>query len=566
MASADWRITVTVENAGGAPVAGARLTRSIWAGAAVQRLPEVTLSGATFTFVAPEAAQSIVCELRHARYAALAMALVRNPGERVWRWTNSTRRVGTTGSEVTVTATLGRVRPAPLGHIPETELTRRASAHQARLDEADRKNAEARRRGRPPTEPNFVPLDLDHRTALTTQDRTAYRTQARIQRVISGFHVATPELLSETTTAPGWTRFTTTLHTVDPNREGRLYLVEYGEVGDDPSPGPRFAVGVWVPQRLHDPRTEALDFVVWLHPHTNNRLVIPQVGYPFRQPYPYGIVAAKNVQGNADAAQRFIDIPVFHLLSQHFLAYQLAAARRAAVIVIPVAPSSHFEPFESPATLMRLLRELCLWIPRDFPRGAEAAVHRPQPAVGRVVVSAFSSSVPRLHTLMNGLRPDSRYDAPFWWTTRQQGLDDVADFRRVWKEQWAVDGIASGFLPYVDAAASWVQQTDDRRLRIYKSRFTGGWDPAAPRPGAWGTLVKGATVVRRGSGDVSAVKVTDARGWLQAVSFTDSFLLGPERGPEAAFEPPLLPNSAHEMMPRICFGHAAVTSGLASAD
>ncbi|MEV0384985.1 hypothetical protein [Nonomuraea sp. NPDC050643] len=560
--AAAWRVTVVIENASGVPVPGARLARRVWAGGTVQQFPEVTVTGATFSFDVPGETQSIVCEVRHPRHATLVMNAVRGPGESVWRWTNATRRVRTSGSDVTIVATLGRVRPAPLGHVPEPDLDLRAEALRPRLDEAAQKNAELRRRRRPATEPNYLPLDLDHRTALITRDRLAYRSQATAQRAIGAFHVAAAPFLSATPEAEGWGRFANTSHGVDPVREGRLYLVEYGEVSDEPSAAPRFSVGLWVPHRLHAETVTALDFVVWLHPATNDRLNLPQVDYPFRAPYPYGIIVGRSLSGGVIATQRFLDIPIFHLLRQHFLAYQLAAARRDAVIVIPVAPSSHFAPFEAPATLMRLLRELCLWIPRDVPRGAEAAVHPPAPVVGRVAVSAFSVSVPRLHTLMRAALPDSRYAAPHWWGP---GQDDAAAFDRVWKEQWAIDGVAGGFPAYADAAAVWLQQYADRRLRIYKSEFTGGWDPLARRPGAWASLTKGATSVRRESGRVWALSAGDSQGRWQAVSLADAFVLGPESGPGAALEPRLLPSGAHELMPRICFGHAAVTSGLTAA-
>ncbi|MEO3873385.1 hypothetical protein ABGB18_31630 [Nonomuraea sp. B12E4] len=570
--AADWRITVVMDNASGVPVKGTRLTRRLWAGGAVQRLPEIPVAEATFSFDVPGDTLNIVCEVRHSRYAPLVMNLVRDPGETNWRWTNPTRRVRTVGQEVTIMATLGRIRPAPLSHIPEAGLMQRAQALKPRLDAAEAKNAEARRRRRPPAEPNFVPLDPDHRTALVTKDQRAYRPQAPRQGAISAFHVAAPALLSETPEAAGWGRFATTAPTVDPVRAGRLHLVEYGEVGEEPSRGPRFVVGVWVPLRLHAPKVDALDFVVWLHPNTNNPLTAPQVPFPYRQPYPYGLIAVKDPLGAAIASQRFLDIPVFHLLSQHFLAYQLAAAHREAVIVIPVIPSlggagDHLAFVESPATLMRLLRELCLWIPRDLPRGSDAAVHPPAPVVRRLAISAFSVAVPRLHTLMRAGLPDMRYEAPAWWaSSREGGLDDAGDFNRVWKEQWAIDGVAQGFHAYVDAAASWVQHQAGRRIRIYKSEFTGGWDPLASRPGAWAALVKGTKPERRESGKARAVFARDPQDRWQAASFSEEFVLGPESGPAAALEPRLLPAGAHELMPRVCFGHAAATSGLASAD
>ncbi|WP_171165502.1 hypothetical protein [Streptomyces sp. I05A-00742] len=573
MPPVEWRVTVNVGNASGVPVDGARLTLHISSGGQVQHSPQIVLSGATHTFLAPSDAQSIVCELRHLRYAPLHMALVRSPGETVWRWLNATRRVRTTGHDVEVLATLGRIRPVPVSHIPEAELFRRAAVHQPALEKFRETDAPRKARHLPLTQPDFVPLDPDFRTALVNRDRTAYRLQQVRQPAISEFLVARPELFSDAPAAEGWRRFATSKAAVDPQREGRFYLVEYGDVGDDAG-GTRFAVGVWVPHRLHDPKAEKLDFVVWLHPSvTNNKRHYPQVHPPFRPPYPYGILATMG-NGSAIATQRFIEIPITQVLEGRFLAYQLAAAHRSAVIVVPVAPSNHFEPFVAPATLMRLLKELCLWIPRDVPRGAEAAVHRPSPAVGRIVVSAFSSSVKQLHDLtkaggLTGSLPDSLFDAPHWWAPpRPDGsANDVVEFDRAWKEQWAIDGFTPQFLDYADAAASWVQ-LGDRRLRIYKSRFTGGWNlPTPRRVGAWADLVKRLRLqpqVHR-SGGLRAVSMSDKGSVVHAVSIPDEFVLGPETGPDAALKPTLKPDSAHEMMSLVFFGHAAVTSGLTIA-
>ena len=523
-----WRVVVVVEDASGTPVSGAKLTRQIWSGGAVERLPVLTMPGPSFSFEADAAAQSIICELRHPRYAFLAVALVRTPGETAWRWTSPTRQVRTTGHEVTVVATLGRVRAAPLGQIAEDELVRRAGALKERLDAGEAKNAAARARRRPETEPNFVMLDADQRTALATAEMRAYRPQAAIQRPIAGFHVADRRLLGDDPAAEGWGRFATREAAVDPAKDGQLYLVEYGEVGEDASLGPRYAIGVWVPRRLHALGVEKLDFVVWLHPHTNNPLRMPQVKYPFGRPYPYGILAVKADNGQAIATQRFLDIPVYHLLSQHFLAYQLLAARRAAVLVVPVAPSSHFEPFEAPSTLMRLLKELCLWIPRDDDRG-QPAVHPRRPAVGRVVMSGFSASVPRLTTLMNTRVPDSHYAADVWGTRA-----DASAFDGVWKEQWAIDGVAAGFDNYLNQAASWVRTGPDRRIRIYKSDFTGGrWNPLAARRGPWGALVRGAKPEIRQSGKLFGLWCADPQERWHAASFSNDFVLGPASGPAA---------------------------------
>lgn len=557
---APWRVVGAVADASGTPVRGARLSVSVWSGGQVERRPEVVLAGPAIDVDAPDGALSIVLQLRHARFAPLVLALTRSPGEPTWRWTNPTRSVRTAGAEVHVDATLGRMRPAPTQHLDERDLERRVESVRGRLEENEAKNAAARKRKKPAVHPGFVMLDPEHRTALTTRDQLAYRHAGAFHPRVGRFHLLEREPLGPDPTATGWLRFAAReVPVVDPAAQGRLYLVEYGEVGDDRSAGPRFLVGVWVPLRLHARGVTALDFVVWLHPHTNNPLANPQVRYPFGPPYPYGLIVTRGRSNQPIAAQRFVDIPVAHIGTQHFLAYALLAARRDAVVVVPVAPSSHFEPFESPGTLMRLLRELCLWIPRDDD-GGRPAVHPPGPRVGRVVVSGFSASVPRLSTLMHSRVPDSHYTQEVWGTR-----EDVSAFDRVWKEQWALDGVADGFAGYIDAAASWVRTGPDRRIRVYKSDFTGGrWDPLARRPGPWASLVRGAKPVVRSQGKLFGLWCADPQDRWHAVSVSKELVVAPSTGPGSELEP-RLDGGSHEMMPRLFFGHAAATSGLTRA-
>src|SRR5829696_97461 len=562
-----WRLTVVVQDASGTPVSAAQLVVTVWSGGAtIERRPPVVVDG-TALVVVDAAAQGVVLQLRHDRFAPLAMVLVRAPSETVWRWTDPNRIVRTSGREVFVAATMGRLRFVPDGFRAENELVRRAADAMRPAVEA------ARRRRRKP--PAFVIADADLRVALTSQNRTGYRSAlASLGQVgqggrVDAFHVARPELLGADPSAPGWERLASTAQSVDPAQQGRLHFLEYGEVGDSPSMGPRYAVGVWVPTALSRPEVRQLDMIVWLHPNTNNPDMLPQVEYPFGRPYPYGLLAVGMGENKPPAAsQRFLDIPAFHLFSQHFLAYQMFAAHKSAVIVIPVAPSNHFEPFEAPGTLMRLLRELCCFLPRDLPRGGEARVHPAPPiergvpittcSVGRVVVAGFSVSVPRIATLMNASIPDGHYAEAIWGTR-----SDITAFADVWKEQWAIDGVATGFSTYLNLAASWVGSRHGRRLRVYKSDHTGGrWLPLQVREGPWASLVRGSRPITRSAGKLWAQWTGDSNGLWQAASFSNDFLLGPASGPAATMQPKLGTSGIHELMPRVCFGHAAVTSGL----
>lgn len=165
----DWQFTVKTLDVRGESVEGARLVVTVWTGGATtDRRAEVVVNGVLSTTV-PDTAVSVVLELHHDRYAPLALALVRDPTESVWRWTDPRREVQTSGRQVVVLATLSRVRAMPTGFRREDELKRSADAAMA--------EAVAARRGRPPP-PTWAMVDGDLRVALTSQDRATYRSQA----------------------------------------------------------------------------------------------------------------------------------------------------------------------------------------------------------------------------------------------------------------------------------------------------------------------------------------------------------------------------------------------------
>lgn len=370
-------------------------------------------------------------------------------------------------------------------------------------------------------------------------------------------HILAPDPLGDAGTsdwpvnAPGWERFRTTVGSATPGTSGRIHVIEYGDVGAQGT-GSRFLVAVWLPHELARVGRSTIDLLVWFTPNTNPPNYPASLG-----DYPYVLTA--HGTGPYSARQPYVELPFAHWSTQHFLAYQLLAARRSAAIVIPVAPSSDFALWESPTTLMHMLKDICRWLPRDDD-GRVPKIHPPPATVGRVGVAGFSSAVDRLDLLLNRSGPSGRYGDRIWGSA----APDHVDFDRAWRELWSIDGAFHGDLGkqarFLDKAAQWVRHQPDRRLRLYKNDFTDGrWDPRAADPrSAFGRAMRGARCVERGKDAHWAVFCAAPDRGIQALSMSKSYSVS--GGVTGA---PAWDNRPHENMPRLCTGHAFATSGFA---
>jgi hypothetical protein len=548
-----WTFTLQVKDVNGSLLSGVELKRSTWVGTGNVREESPIKFDASLTFVADDTVINVILKLDHPRFSPLVLNLVRSSSEPIWRWTNSTQQILTNGKNVVINAVLCRIRAAPLIHIPEDELQRRATKAKAPRD------ADSRRKYPKKDPPYFCAVENLPGILISKSHTLRFPTQGKI----SNFHLAKDSLLGDEKKA-GWERFSYSVtKNIDLAQASRLYLVEYGELGREAIRGPRFLIGVWVPNTCVKISNDKMDFVVWLHPNTRPDSY-PKDDYPFTQDYPYALWS----QGYEPytAVQRYVNLPLHHLYEQHLLAYDMSAAAKSAVIVIPVIPTSHYELFESGPTLMRLLKELCLWIPR-LDNGL-ARTYLPPSKVGHVVVSGFSASVPHIETLI--YQAKSTHDIHYKEDIRLLASENVwvspaAEFDSSWKEIWAIDGYferdLAKFSQFVRAAVGWSSLSPGRRLCIYKNDSSDGsrWDPR--HEAALQHLIRNASVTERGhSGDkIWAISIADPSGRWHVASFSTEYVLGNASSTEL---PKLDPKGSHEMMPRLMFGHAAVTSGL----
>ncbi|MFB9443350.1 hypothetical protein Dvina_17635 [Dactylosporangium vinaceum] len=179
------------------------------------------------------------------------------------------------------------------------EAARTGTRTDAAIDAARARGVPADKR---PQYPEFLPADENFRAMLTEGSGRWYRYQHSLQRAVAGFHLAQPALLApQQTSRPGWARFVSSTSTVDPEASGQFLLVQYGEVGDKNAGGPRFLIGLWIPQSVLASPPPQLDAILWLHPMAiSNPALYPQEEYPFGHKYPYALWD----RGSAGRAER----------------------------------------------------------------------------------------------------------------------------------------------------------------------------------------------------------------------------------------------------------------------
>ncbi len=540
-----WRFTIDVGNVAG-PLGDVRLDVQTWDGTNTVRLAPVQVA-ATTQFAVADNIRSVTLAFTHARYAPLAFILARDAQEPVWRWTNPLQLVTTSGQDVRVGATLVRLKHAETTYVPESQILQLAR------DAKEPKDLDAQRNRRnPPTAVRAAPL----RGALLEKGGQLYRRSGAPN--IARFHILNPDPLGDPKAA-GWARFSSSTLSVSPWTVSRTHLFEYGDVGTD-ARGPRFLVAVWMPNAVANVGYPEIDMLVWFTPNTTLPFY-PADEYPFHGDYPYTLMALGGATRDPktkayashpyDGDQKYTAVGFGHLLGSHVLAHQMIAAGRAAAIVVPVAPSAQFELWESPVTLMRMLKEISRYIPRND-NDRVAKVHPKPPRLGRVGVAGFSAAGQRLLTLLNRPGPALHYVDPVWGTSA-----DAREFDAAWSELWCIDGnFGTKHHEFLEKVTRWARQGTSR-ARIYKNDFTDGrWDPRAESNGEFANWVKKATVQHREDGTNWAISCADSERQMQVVSVSKSYVVSP-----TSTEQPAMPDATHENMPRIFFGHAAVTSG-----
>ncbi|EEM86177.1 hypothetical protein BK742_03445 [Bacillus thuringiensis serovar pingluonsis] len=351
---------------------------------------------------------------------------------------------------------------------------------------------------------------------------------------------------------------------INPSRTGDLFWLEWG-IGDK---SPRLLVAVWVP-RWRGVTQSKLDFVTFFTPNT----AIPEKFPARKEDYPYLAWKTGDI-----LVQPYPGLGHRYLFREKWLSYQLLAAKRQAVLVIPIQPYGKWGPFAHAAGLARLLAEITHFLHRtghtsgyqtstdedhaltpSF-RFNRNAIHQPPPPIQRVVLSGFSAGVGPIVNMLPTTIGQKMNDPDF----SINGIDshtlfgaDVAPFLNAWKEVWdhdAPDYIRKNLdkdLPV------WLRKDSKRMARCYQTDDTGsqGWIEKTP-------LLEFVTgpLLKPENGLVAAERHADNRCSL--VYFGKGYLK--HHVTSTLGIPPGFWGSKddHQAVPMVTFMHAALLSGL----
>jgi len=379
------------------------------------------------------------------------------------------------------------------------------------------------------------------------------------------FHLVDAEMLKPPANpkAAGWERLKTTMAAIKPPGDLWFRLVEYGGDGG----GPRFLVALCGPLKGLVGEDASLDAILYYAPativqdakHTYN--LFPPSRYPFRDDYPYAeiVLEEKESWNQPYCSMAFAYLMVDGLRGGYRLAYQLLAAKKAAVIIMPISPYGNLGPFLTRAGAWRLVREASY-----FAYGMREQNDAPQePRTNRLAICGYSAGVEFANKLLTGDKDTLQDD-------KGQGYDRFVwgskadDLGKAWKETWVLDatGGLSGLAGVKSRLANWVKGADDRCLRIYQTQFTVGptWSPASDLQlkDDFAALFGANPVintVKNEKDERLAEEAHSADGRFSALYFSNAFL-----NFAAATDSKIV--DSHHTIPSFAFGHAARTSRL----
>lgn len=479
----------------------------------------------------PMPVEGFKIEVTHPFYLEEEVNVIPPEGGGQFLWDNP---VWTFTPPSTVTVRMSRIRAAPFFQISDNEMKRRDSFN-----------------------PNGVFTWKDDAGNHTHRYLGTFNDEALFVPMNHPLFPAEP--------TGGWGRFN---HgepvKINPSREGDLFWLEWG-VGDK---SPRWLVAVWKPRWRGDTRSK-LDFVTFFTPNTDDNTKFPASKGEY--PYMAWKIGDRLVQPYPGLAHRYLFI-------EKWLAYQLLAAKRQAVLVIPIQLSGNWGPFAHAAGLARLFAEITHFLHRtghtsgyqtstdqDLAltpryRFSRNSIHQPPPAIQRIVLSGFSAGVgPIVNMLPTTIGQKMSDNRGF----KIKGIDsdslfgaDVAPFLNAWKEVWDQDArsdIRNGLDKHLPG---WLRKDDQRMARCYQTDHTGsqGWIEKTP-------LLEFVTgpLLKPTNGLVAAERHADNRcslvyfgsGYLKHVTSTQK--ISPVFWTE---------KDDHQAVPMVTFMHAALLSGL----
>ncbi|WP_406117234.1 hypothetical protein OG572_41180 [Streptomyces virginiae] len=451
-----------------------------------------------------------------------------------WLSSNPAGQAFQLGTLLDVSTTIGTVRLAPtIGVPPGSPLVNNPQA--ALVDDVG--------------EPDWIYRDARHNP----------ETMQRLDEPVFGNLTGPPQ-------EPEWNRFKHSQIAVDLASRGRFVLLEYGPRPTAGSRRPRFLIGTWVPYK---PLPASPEVVVFFSPPTFPERGFPVDSYPFLGNYPYGL--DKLAKQAKDAHQPYVGHLVNYLITGYKIVYQLLAANRNPIVIMPTPPSANWGPFDTQPGLARLIKEVVRFLYATQLTSSRTAplvklrllngrtelfpwngrrTNEPLPRAFAASVSGFSAGINPVVKLCTADRLDDKlYPADLYQSPPGELLNN-------WREIWDVDGVdVQGWNHMTSAFNGWLAGTNASRrgLRSYHSQDT--------YSAAQNGLVPTSRVTRLPPVPVRGIYVEEGNsddGRVTWVHFSNPSLIGDTKAPGHVKTIPEFGSfDAHHMVPAIAFGHAA---------
>jgi hypothetical protein len=379
--------------------------------------------------------------------------------------------------------------------------------------------------------------------------------------------------------AEDWKRFAHEKNRCIARDFGTFALLEFGFPAPNTDGRPRFLVAVWYPNQ---PLGDTADVNVFFSPNTGQAIdpadSYPADSYPFAKIYPYQMKPKKGVLGPnftlTDLHAPYVGLALNYVGIGYKIVYQMLAARKNAIIVMPIQPASQWGPLQTRTCLWRLVLEVVRFgeaerlIARqgkvgrlDLGReGASVNTNDVGPASApytrtqiRVTTSAFSAGLSAMLSLISTekLKEDKLFPSSHFAAAD-------GECKAAWRAIWDVDGAfhqLGGFEACMRPMLAWRKDDPARILRMYHSNDQVDADTpvAALMP---------EVAIKRYPGKTGFIDQGYAKDrstlW---VLFSNSTLRTPSPADSAAGLWPLLGSQgAHWMVPTVAFGHAWLIS------
>ena len=474
----------------------------------------------------------------------------------------------------------------------------------------------------------FVAID-----PATQESRYSFITSDAVFNNVNFWSATDPSMLAQGNNKGPWKSLNNPkARLTKPQLEGNFMMVEWtapetpslpqSTVPNDQKCAPkgpdRYLVGLWRPRSIVVPGTSVdgsiipRDVIVFYHPPTktgDNPMEYPADTPPFRCKYPYALNQYEpHEDGNfplQNMGQQYVEILEHYVFNRRFLAHQLLAAKRDALLIVPIQPWGQWGLLSQVEGVSRLIAESILFEHRLHPlkdvkggppdsapsrndRGGviqkliQKLTHAPVPPLGIAVVAGYSAGIAAVKDLLTSAGRYNRPPPPRTWESEVKlpYTASPTDFLNAWHETWDLDGSRPALdatynsttksdesnryqylIPYSGLLASWqARKPNDRIVRVYRTTVT--------MPDGSNMSYFDKILGRRGPRN-SREMIGDKGSWVffKGGFFTQEALTEDDKVGKGDGSTPASPvfdlhTDDHQAVPAVCFAHAAGNSKL----